>query len=98
MNLWHQTCFQAYIDPVLDDTDRGKSSELATYSFYAIKFLHAYTTHFDRVPDAQVEEVWSVLHACYRCSKLHQVAPKEPLTIEKLLYHMMNKLLKRVCI
>lgn len=90
------TCFQAYIDPALDGSFRWKSSELATYSFHAVKFLHAYTTHFNRVADDQVDDVWSVLHGCYRCSKLHQVALKEPLTVEKLLYHMMNKLLKRV--
>ena len=87
---------QAYIEPVLDSSVRRKSSELATFSFHSVKFLHAYTTHFDRVPDAEVNDVWSVLHACYRCSKLHQVALKEPLTVEKLLYHMMSKLLKRV--
>ena len=87
---------QAYIEPALDSSVRRKSSELATFSFHSVKFLHAFTTHFDRVPDAEVNDVWSVLHGCYRCSKLHQVALKEPLTVEKLLYHMMSKLLKRV--
>ena len=75
----------------MDDRDIG------SYARYAVKFLHVFASHLESVADAGVTAALPALAACHRLARRHQAAPlTEPLTIEKLVYHIAVKLLKRV--
>ena len=72
--------------------------EEVLYGLNAVKILHGYTTQFDCIQDDNVAAVLEALQDCYQFTCLHQVQVREPLTVEKLMYHILIKTLKRVSI
>ena len=65
----------------------------------ALRLLHIFTSGFEKIPESSVTEMICAITACYQCVRLNvtNLTMKEPLTVEKYLYHLVNKMVKKVC-
>ena len=84
---------QEYLTPVFYPKFDGSRSK---HSYFALKFLHSYVSLFEKLAICQGTAAVGVALTCHSALKLRPLDLKEPLTVEKFLYHLLNKALKAV--
>ena len=83
---------QDYLRPALYEED----TNCKTYSGFALQFLHVYTTKLDGLAESLVAGALNTVAVCIQCLQRHPVDLPDPHYVHNLIYHIINKALKRV--
>ncbi|XP_060075951.1 uncharacterized protein LOC132555621 [Ylistrum balloti] len=81
-----------YLAPLLCKKNSTKKEDKSKYGLYTVKFLHTSVSHVNN--SAVTSSLLQAVHSCYLGYKVarDEIKLNEPLTVLKLLYHLLTKL------
>ena len=99
-NCFHPSSdiFQDYLGPTFLENSSLKSSQLGNYGLFSVRFLHGSVAILDGLASEQLCPLLRALDVCCQCvvAQKDHIKLKEPLTVQKVLYHLVVKILNKV--